>query len=238
MELVNCRQQSNYAEQSKQGRLPGYAETKTVEYNNKMYCVTLILYKGQDVYYVYDAEEYEKVCNKSWHVSSGKYIGANYIAENEKIKEVYIHNLIMNNLSSEKENYVIHINKNYFDNRKENLKIVASEEYYLTKSKKKRISMLPEDSGITLDDIPKYVSYMKSYGKHGDRFCIEIPNIPFFWKSSSSKNIPLSEKLQNAKEILEKIYEEYPHLNPNKDNDLINKLNKDFEEIIRLSQEV
>jgi hypothetical protein len=238
--MKNLSRQLGICIEKNKGRLPGYCETKTVEYNNNKYCITMILYNKSEIMFVYDHEEYEKVGNKTWHVSSGKYIGTNFISESGNIKEIFLHNLIMDNLKyteSEKK-YVIHINKNYLDNRKENLKLVTNNELQLSKTKKRRNIILPEDCGIALDDIPKYVSYVKPYGKHGDHFYIDIPCINFFWKSSCSIKIPLLEKLSKTKEALEKIYKEYPYLDPNKDNDLVEKLNKEYNDIIKLYDSV
>ena len=49
--------------------------------------------------------------------------------------------------------------------------------------KKKRTIKLPKSSGITPDDIPTYIWYVKETANHGDRFVVEIGDIK--WKTTS-----------------------------------------------------
>jgi hypothetical protein len=83
-----------------------------------------------------------------------------------------------------------------------------------------------------LHDIPKYVSFIKASGQHGDRFAIEIPQLNLFRKMSSSKHILLKDKLEETKRFLSEIYKTYPHINPNVNETLKMELNKSLEYIL------
>jgi hypothetical protein len=108
-------------------------------------------------------------------------------------------------------------------------------------SNRKRTVELPENCGIKPEDIPKNIWYMKPNGKHGDRFVVEVKGLPegkIEKKSCSSKNIELITKLEQAKLILNEIYEKYPSIKEiNSDNgvNIRNELRKSFNEIIKLS---
>jgi hypothetical protein len=132
---------------------------------------------------------------------------------------------------------VDHINRIGLDNRKENLRIITQSEQNLNQSKRKRTVELPLDSGLTSDDIPKHIWYVKANGNHGDRFAIELKSEKITWKTTSSKNISLKDKLQSAKDKLQEYYKEFPHLNPNniEINNKITELINSYNEIIKLS---
>jgi hypothetical protein len=124
---------------------------------------------------------------------------------------------------------VDHINRVGLDNRKENLRIVTQSQQNLNQCRKKRRSCtLPEDCGLTPEDIPKHIWYIKANGLHGDRFGIDLNLEGIKWKTSSSKLLPLSEKLKQAKEKLEELYFTYPYLKPVVPDD------SDYYEIIKL----
>lgn len=212
---------------------------KSVKYNGRYYAVFTIQYKKNDVKFVCDLDDLNKVLDRGWHLSSGKYIGSNQTLEDGTVKELYLHNLIMADViaaqNSTERLYVTHINKNTLDNRKENLKIVTYNELILNKNKKRRNIILPLNSGIQTKDIPKYVTYMKAYGNHGDRFYIDIPSIHFTYKGTSSSKKTIVEKLNEIKEVMAKVYEEYPNLNPSLNSDIVTQLQLDFSEITRLT---
>jgi hypothetical protein len=119
------------------------------------------------------------------------------------------------------------------DNRIENLRLIKSYDYFPLRNNRKRIITLPENSGFTVDDIPKYVCFMKSSGEHGDRFAIEIPQLNLFMKLSSSKKIALKDKFEEAKEALNRIYISNPEINPHRNDALKLELNESFECILQ-----
>jgi len=222
-----------------QARVDKVSENKynVVKHNEKMYAIITIQHKKQDIDFVIDYENLSKIVNKHWHLSSGKYIATTYILENGTSKELYLHNFLkgknVKETGIEKE-YVIHINNNLLDNRIENLRVVDSTQYHCRKSKKERNITLPSDCGFTPNEIPKYISYCKPNGEHGDRFTIEIPRLNIFKKLTSSKKIQLIHKLEEAKKVLNELYEEYPEIDPNRENDLKNALLDSFNTIVSL----
>jgi hypothetical protein len=195
-----------------------------------------IQHKKNDIQFIIDYQNLDKVMKKAWHLSSNKYIATTYMLEDGTSKEIYLHNFIKDKITIvdgiEKE-YIIYLNGNYFDNRLENLRVVDSNEYHTMKSKRKRTIVLPSDCGFLPDDIPRYISFMKGSGDHGDRFVIEILKLNLFRKLSSSKKISLKDKLEEAKEKLKEIYEAHPELNPEKDSELKKKLIQSFNEILQ-----
>ena len=224
---------------SKCGRPAGIIVYKNVMYNNKEYTVGSLQSKGKEIKFVFDTEDLNKVEGHSWHFASNAYISYGVIIDNKK-KELYLHNLIMNRLGfpgkGSKET-VDHINRNGLDNRKENLRIITQSEQNLNQSKKPRRIQLPEDSGINSDHIPKHIWYVKANGNHGDRFAIEFKTENITWKTTSSKMVLLKDKLQLAIDKLKEYYTQYPYLNPkNQDiNTKINELSGSYDEIIKLA---
>jgi hypothetical protein len=67
---------------------------------------------------------------------------------------------------------------------------------------------------LTAEDIPKHIWYVHANGLHGDRFAIQFKTEGIVWKTTSSKSVTLTEKLQQAKQKLEELYAIYPYLNP------------------------
>jgi hypothetical protein len=66
---------------------------------------------------------------------------------------------------------------------------------------------------------PRNVEYTKTEDGHyighiihGDRFCIELKTEGITWKTTSSKKVPIEEKLEQAKKKLEEFYEQFPYL--------------------------
>jgi hypothetical protein len=210
-----------------------------VTYCNKDYTVGKVPFKDEIINFVFDKEDFDKVDGYSWHKSSNNYISQGVIIDGKK-KELYLHNLVLNILDfpgkGSKES-VDHINRIGFDNRKENLRIITQSEQNLNQSKRSRRVELPEDSGLTSDDIPKHIWYVKANGNHGDRFAIEFKTENITWKTTSSKNILLKDKLQAAKDKLQEYYIQYPYLNPNNEgiNNKIKELSDSYNEIIKLA---
>jgi hypothetical protein len=224
---------------NKIGRPAGVITYTNVVYNNKKYTVGSLQSKSKNINFVFDTEDIDKVKNLSLHYASDSYISNGVIVDGKK-KELYLHNIIMNRLvfpgKGTKET-VDHINRNGLDNRKENLRILTQSEQNLNQSKKARRVELPEDSGLIPENIPKHIWYVKANGYHGDRFAIEFKTENITWKTTSSKIILLTDKLQFAIDKLKEYYIQYPYLNPNNKENIeqINNLTNSYNEIIKLA---
>jgi hypothetical protein len=214
------------------GRLPGIYKYDLVKHNGKSYAVISIQHKANEIKFIIDESNLTSVLNRPWHLSSGRYIATSYVKDGIT-KELYLHNFIKENCMNEFEKDIIHINNNMLDNRSENLRIVESTEYIYKKVSRKRTITLPENCGFTVDDIPKYVSFTKASGEHGDRFVIEIPKLNICRKLTSSKKISIEDKFKEVKKLLDEIYISYPEISPNADEHLRKQLNESFEYILK-----
>jgi hypothetical protein len=221
---------------SKIGRPAQETKYKEIIYNNNLYIVAL----KDDYTFIFDKEDFEKVKQKNWYKISSGYIASNITLENG-IKQLLLHNFVLNRITFPGKGAtesVDHINRNPLDNRKENLRIISQTEQNLNQKKKPRnIVELPENCGIEPNEIPRHIWYVKPNGAHGDRFAIELKTENLVWKTTSSKKISLKEKLNQAKEKLEELYNQYPYLNPNTNENTIKaqELCKSFQEIINLA---
>jgi hypothetical protein len=228
MEIMNTK---------KVGRKPIPVTYKKIISNNSAFCIGTINSSKGIIQFIIDDVDSEKVMARSWHISSVGYVVSYYPTENG-IKQLLLHNFILNRITFPGKGAtesVDHINRNPLDNRKENLRIVSQTEQNLNQKKKPRNNIqLPENSGLTSDDIPKHIWYIKPNGMHGDRFGIDLKTENIAWKTSSSKKLSLKEKLNQAKEKLEELYIQYPYLNPNINENILKaqELNTSFEEII------
>ena len=231
MELEDIEYRTGYRNS---GRKPGIIEYRFVTHNEKQYVVGMIQHNGNDVEFVFDKDDFEKVEKRPWHLSSGKYIGSTFYLDGGIKLELYVHNLIMNrnafNGKGAKES-IDHINRNGLDNRKENLRLVTQSQQNINQPKKKRNVILPENCGINPDTIPKHIWYIRPQGQHGDRFAIEFKTEGICWKGTSSKAVLLKDKLEQARIKLAEFYEQYPHLNPNYELEKIQVLNDSFHAI-------
>ncbi len=222
------------------GRKPRAILYQDISYNNKQYVVGTITSNKGLVKFVFDKEDEETIKDKSWFITSAGYVSSHHSIEKNIRGQLLLHRLITNVPyfpgKGAKES-VDHINRNPLDNRKENLRVVSQTEQNLNQNKKARkIVKLPDDSGISPDELPRHVWYVKANGLHGDRFAIEFKTEGIVWKSTSSKKVSLYEKLDQVKQKLVELYDQYPHLNPIT-NDIINKsekLNKEFQDITEL----
>ena len=154
-----------------------------------------ILFKGMLVEFVIDTVDLSGVKEHKWHLASGSYIATSVkvdISGNEKKRELYLHNFLMKPGARQ---VVQHISTNGLDNRRENLRIVDDSTVSICHTKKKRIVELPPMCGIKLEEIPKHIWYVQANGYHRDRFAIEFKTEGILWKSTSSKEVSLKEKL-------------------------------------------
>jgi hypothetical protein len=220
------------------GRKPGIIDYKFVTYNDKEYVVGLIQHTGNDVKFVFDREDFPKIEKRPWHLTSGKYIGSTFYLDGGVKLELYLHNLIMDRITFDgkgSKETVDHINRNSLDNRKENLRILSQSQQNINQEKKTRSVILPEGCPIKPEEIPKHIWYVRANGNHGDRFAIEFKTEGVCWKTTSSKKVDLTQKLQDAKEKLKEFYLQFPYLNPQYEQNKIYELNKSFEEILSSS---
>ena len=219
------------------GRKPGMIDYKFITYNNKEYVVGLIQYNGNDIKFVFDGEDFPKVENRPWHLSSGKYIASTFYLDGGIKLELYIHNLIMDRITFDgkgQKETVDHISRNGFDNRKINLRIISQSQQNINQKKKKRNVDLPSDCGIQPDEIPTHIWYVRPNGLHGDRFAIEFKTENIVWKSTSSKKIELKTKLEEAKEKLKQFYIQFPYLNPQFEEEKRKEIENEYQTIIIL----
>ena len=167
--------------------------------------------KGVPFIFKIDREYLKKVRSRHWYAASGgSYVGCQITIHGSR-KILYLHNFIMNRLTfdgkGQKES-VDHINRDGLDNRKSNLRIISQSMQNVNKIGKPRTAVLPEGC----PELPRHVWYIKSDGKHGDRFGIDLKTEGIKWKSTSSKTISWETKLEEAKNRLEELYIEYPYL--------------------------
>lgn len=212
-----------------------------VKYNNKKYIVCLFdkysREKGtEEKLFVIDAEDFIKISLVSlkWHSINNK------IGFNLSRKTIYIHDVIMNKEKNENDQKVIdHINNIPFDNRKINLRIITKSAKNENQKRKKRKTQLPENCGLTLEDIPRCVWY----DLNCDRFVLRLYKNKiktFDYKSTSDKKIPLPNKLEQVKQMLVDVCLFHPEIVGDKQllenySDAAIELMKEFNDIIDLS---
>ena len=191
-----------------------------------------ILFKGMLIEFAFDAADLPAVREHKWHFASGSYIATSVkvdISGNEKKRELYLHSLLMKPGPTQA---VQHISKNGLDNRRENLRLVDDSVAAIGHAKKKRNVELPALCGIRPEEIPKHIWYVQANGYHRDRFAIEFKTEGILWKSTSSKEVSLKDKLDQATKKLAELYELYPHLDPKREEELIAGLDKSFKEVV------
>lgn len=187
-----------------------------VEYGGKQYTVGTIRHNDDSVRFVVDKEDRTRIEGYSWHVTAKNYISATAVHDGRQ-KSLFLHNLIMNRPhfgGKEQTETVDHINRNGFDNRKENLRVASQSDQNINQRKKPRTVNLPTDCGVSQEDIPRHIWYVRANGAHGDRFAIEFKSENLVWKSTSSKAVSTRAKLDEAIVKLQELYTQYPHLNP------------------------
>ena len=191
-----------------------------------------ILFKGMLIEFAFDAADLPAVREHKWHFASGSYIATSVkvdISGVEKKRELYLHSLLMKPGLTQA---VQHISKNGLDNRRQNLRLVDDSVAAIGHAKKKRNVELPALCGIRPEDIPKHIWYVQANGYHRDRFAIEFKTEGILWKSTSSKEVSLKDKLDQATKKLAELYELYPHLDPKREEEEIAALDKSFKEVL------
>ncbi len=202
---------------SKIGRPANPIQWIPVSYNESDYIVAKIKFNGNDIYFIIDSEDYARISNYNWHVVSGSYIGTDKKIDGKK-KPLYLHNYIMNRdaFHGKGQSMTIdHLNGVGFDNRKVNLREISqSLQNINTKQRLRKITNLPE--GLQASDIPRNIWYIPPNGGHGERFAVEFKGIPsvgdILKKTSSSKELTIHQKLEQAIKIRNETIEQYPIL--------------------------
>lgn len=226
--------------QVKVGRKPRPNKFIDINHNGKGYCVGIIESINGPIKFVFDLEDKPKVIQYNWFIISKHYVGTQLGSIDGKRQMLLLHNLVMNRLihpGKGATETVDHLNRIPLDNRKENLCVKTQTEQNLNQKKKPRTTTeLPEGCGIEPNDLPRHIWYIKPNGGHGDRFGIDCKSIGLTWKTTSSKQVSLAEKLRQAKEKLEEIYAEHPELNPDLQDVSMQPLITSFQEIIATIQ--
>jgi hypothetical protein len=190
---------------------------KKIRCDNKDYGVINLIYKSKNMPIVVDFEDIKhiKKMDKSWKYHQNGLVSCTHTFKN-KSKEIFLHNILIrlrdrSNNDTFKENPVVHLNKIGLDNRRDNIMYdIQDKNIKKNLKKKKRTLKLPEGCGITPEELPTYVWYLKPNGSHGDRFSVEIGNKK--WKTTSSKKIKLKDKLEDAKTYLRNLKKESPEI--------------------------
>ena len=223
------------------GRLPKDILYTKVIFEEKEYYVGQIQNNDNLRYFIIDAEDYESVKIHYWHYQSNAYISSAYLSPHDgKRKEVYLHNFVMGRLEFPGKGAtesIDHINNNGMDNRKINLRLITQTQQNYNTKRRARVTILPDNCGILVDDIPRNIYYMKPNGHHGDRFVVELKGLPdgdVEWKSTSSKSISLQEKLNQAKAKLNELYLIH-NLHQQDESDLKKKLADEYNQILELA---
>lgn len=185
-----------------------------VNYKNKDYYVlTITTKKGDDTFempIVIDKEDYHRVRKITWF-RTNKYINSSKMIKRQTTY-TYLHQFIMNH-TFDGTNYGDHINRIPQDNRKANLRLVTQTEQNWNQKKKTRTTVLPADCGFDKNDIPTNVEYHPPNGTHAASFEVVIKidgKRVFRKKTTQSKKVDLCKKLDEAKEILNKLMDTNP----------------------------
>ena len=219
--------------------------------NGAEYVVCTIVYNNTMLQkFVIDKEDFEKVDNRYWHYKmDGSYISSSFCTKDglevpPKMggikKELYLHNFVMGRLifpGKGATESIDHINGIGADNRKINLRLITQTQQNYNTKRRARVTILPDNCGISADDIPRNIYYMKPNGHHGDRFVVELKGLPdgdVEWKSTSSKSISLQEKLNQAKAKLNELYLIH-NLHQQDESDLKKKLADEYNQILELA---
>jgi hypothetical protein len=218
------------------GRKPRPIQYVHVSYDEHEYTVGIL--QSADIF-VIDRDDYDKIQPFSWHKTANTYISCGSYVDGVK-RTLYLHNLIMDKLTftgKGQQETVDHVNRNGLDNRKENLRILSQTDQNLNQKRKPRSVELPTGCGVSPDEIPKHIWYVRANGLHGDRFAIEFKTEDILWRTTSSKAVILKDKLMIAKEKLAELYTLYPYLNPDNPEILgeIQSLNESFIAIVSLA---
>lgn len=183
-------------------------DIKYLSHNNHKYVIFSVKYKNRTkLPGLLDYDDFLKISklNKLWRCNDNGFIVCSH-TDNGITKDVNMHEVVMLLHGKKSNNKILHINRIGLDNRLENL-MYDDKNKLIQKNikKKKRTVNLPPNCGIDIDDIPTYIWYMAPNESHGPRFVVKIGDVT--WTSTSAKDVPLVDKLEDAKRHLKKIIE-------------------------------
>jgi hypothetical protein len=189
------------------GKLDKYHK---INYDNNEYAVCELKYGTKIAPVTLNWRIFEKIkkLDRNWVINDKGFVVTYFkTKENGKdiVREISMHDVVMrimdDNYDNRNNKTILHINKLGVDNRIENLMYdIYGKEIKKNIKKKARTITLPEETGITPEEIPSYVWYLKEDSSHGDRFVIEIGDIN--WKSTGSKKLSLRYKLEETKKYM------------------------------------
>lgn len=186
---------------------------KRIKYESDEIAVFPIKYRGDTLPVILDYDDCKAInkMKKTWRCN-----GNGFIYCKNGSNDVYLHEVVMamknkeSGINNEKVP-IVHINRIGLDNRRENL-VYDTVDKDVNKNirKKKRTITLPKKCGIDPDTIPTYIWYMKPDSSHGERFVVNIGDVN--WKTTSSNEVGLNCKLEEAKMFLRQLLRDRPDL--------------------------
>lgn len=243
----------------------GIPEYVKVTYKNKEYCVCKINRNDEEVLFVVDLDDIDRILKYSWYKIIDRYITSTI-----NNKTVFLHSFIMNkekyedndesdsdeldednigdkaDEKNDKKKFrmtIDHINRIGMDNRKANLHNATASEQNINKRWKNISAELPKDCGISIGDVPKFVWYSKSRGNIGEYFEVRINTIPGMkdirWCSTSASDLSLKFKLEHTKKYLRSLRDSKPDIFKSRlqyySDECIASM-KEYNEILKLSK--
>ena len=178
-----------------------------------------LIHIKDDIYTKISKRDINKVLNydnvrPSWYINSNGYIGST-IRINNNVKQIYLHQLIMDVHNEDLTNYektVDHINHDKLDNRRQNLRLVNMSVQNANRDKaERRVDACELPNCIEQKDLPKYVVYRKEFldkekNKFREYFYIcNHPKLEKNWDTTKSNEISIKEKLRLVKLKLQEL---------------------------------
>ena len=209
----------------------GVPTYRDISHGGVEYTIGSILFKENLVEFLVDRADWAAIKDYAWHYSSNM-LATTVTDPVTGKREVYLHTML---LAPSPTEIVQHISGNGLDNRRCNLRRVdKAQASQSQRAKKKRNVELPPLCGIEPDQIPRHIWFVQANGYHRARFAIEFKTEKVLWKSTSSKQVSLKEKLDQATAKLAELYVQYPHLDPAHEEELIRGLSESFDEAMQI----
>jgi hypothetical protein len=211
--------------------MSGLESVISLEYDKCRYTIVILTHLGNEIPILLDRSIYKiiKKYGYRWYINDKDHVYTvrSYIHGGDTYEEyLYIHDLVMrlgragiaqkevksHDIAKYTEHAliktkleltypIIHINKVHFDNRYSNLQYDSPDKDHAKNTKKKKRTINLKKYGISAQELPTYVWYIKPDKTHGSRFSVEIPD-EISWRSTSSKNLSLRYKLEEVKKYI------------------------------------